>query len=79
MMDTLFSVIAGVLIALQSWSLIEVVKLKVSLGEIKEHLNGEIRLQIGRIISDMESEKYTKRRTHSNFEDRIRRLEDSRV
>lgn len=59
--------ILGIVVALQTWILLEIVKLKVSLSE---H-----RMQIGRIVSDTESEKETRKRVHSNFETRLRALE----
>lgn len=78
MLEAILTVVSMVLIGLQSWALVEVVKLKVSVGEMKEQLNGQIKMQIDRIVSDIESEKDSRRRVHMDFEKRLGHLEGNR-
>lgn len=60
-------VLAGAIIALQSWILLEIVRLKVSVSRGDTQLN--------RIVSEIESEKGTRKRLHADFERRLRTLE----
>lgn len=55
------------MIALQSWILLEIVKLKMAQSGYDS--------QLGRIVSDIESEKDTRKRLHDKFDDRLRALE----
>lgn len=59
--------LAGTLVGLQSWILLELVSLKVSIAQSTT--------QINRIVSDAESEKGTRKRIHEDFERRLRILE----
>lgn len=59
--------IAGVIITLQSWILVEIVRLKIDTANHK--------VQLDRFVSDIESEKGTRARIHSDFESRLRVLE----
>lgn len=58
------------MIALQSWILLEIVKLKMAQSAYDA--------QLGRIVSDIESEKDTRKRLHDRFDERIRELEFNR-
>jgi len=64
MAPALFSVVIG----LQAWILLEIIRLKVNVAEDK--------IQLGRISSDIESEKGTRKRLHDSFEARLRVLEN---
>lgn len=66
-MNELFTIAAGVIVALQGWILLEIISLKVNIGRHDT--------QIGRIVSDIESEKGTRKRTNSDIETRLRVLE----
>lgn len=65
--EVLFSILAGVIIALQSWILIEIIGLKV--------WRAAADAQLGRLVSDAESEKGTHQRVHADYEARLRVLE----
>lgn len=67
MNENIALLVAGVIISIQSWILLEIVRLKVSLGKHDD--------QIGRFLSDVESEKDTRKRVHQDFERRLRALE----
>jgi len=60
-------VIIGALIGLLGWTLKTVNTLMVEIVAL--------RTQVGRLVSDAESEKGTRKRVHDNFEHRIRALE----
>lgn len=55
------------ILGLQTWILLEIVKLKISFGITN--------LRFGRIESDAESEKGTRRRIHIEFAKRLRTIE----
>lgn len=59
----LFSATLGV----QAWILLAISRLQISSAENK--------MQLGRLVSDIESEKGTRKRLHENFDERIRSLE----
>lgn len=69
-MQWLITVPLTIVVALQSWILLEIIKLKIK--------TAEYRFQIGRLVSDIESEKGTRLRLHADFESRLRRLENKR-
>lgn len=64
-------VFCSTMIALQSWILLEIVKLKMAQSGYDS--------QLGRIVSDIESEKDTRKRLHDKFDDRLRALEIHRA
>lgn len=63
----LIEILTSVGIALLGWVLLEIIKIKVDFASF--------RVQIGRIISDIESEKGTRKRLHDDYETRFRTLE----
>lgn len=66
-MEWIYSIAVLTIIALQSWILQKLIGLEMVLTRHDS--------QIGRIVSDAESEKGTKTRINLDFERRIRRLE----
>lgn len=70
MADWLQVLLATIVISLQTWILLEIIKLKVSQTRSD--------VQLGRIVSDIESEKGTRKRLHDDFETRLRTLEHAR-
>lgn len=65
----LFSTIATVLVGLQTWILRGLIMLQI---QVAEH-----RQQLARFVSDVESEKGTRKRIHTDFEARLRAVEFS--
>lgn len=60
-------ILASTIIALQGWILVEVIGLKMK--------SAGYDAQLGRLVSDAESEKETRKRTNSTIEERLRNLE----
>jgi len=60
-------VIVGILVGLLGWTLRTINNLMVEIVAL--------RTQVGRLVSDADSEKGTRKRVHDNFEHRIRALE----
>lgn len=67
MPEWLVPILFGVIISLQGWILLEIIRLKVSAAGYD--------IQLGRIVSDIESEKGTRKRIHIEFDTRLRALE----
>lgn len=66
-MNELVAVGLTAVLAVEGWILIELIALKIKLAKYET--------QLLRIVSDIESEKGTRRRLHEDFENRIRALE----
>lgn len=66
-MEAVISIGIGTILALEGWILLEIIKLKVS--------GGQTDTQMKRIVSDIESEKGTRKRVNEDFERRLRALE----
>lgn len=64
-------ILAGVIISLQGWILAEIIRLKVSSAASAAGYDR----QLSRIVSDIESEKGTRKRLHADFEARLRSVE----
>lgn len=60
-------ILATTIIALQGWILVEVIGLKMK--------SAGYDAQLGRLVSDAESEKETRKRTNSTIDERLRNLE----
>lgn len=69
MPDWLQIIFCTTMLSLQAWILLEIVKLKMTQVAYD--------IQLKRIVSDIESEKGTRKRLHENFENRLRALEFS--
>lgn len=74
MNETVAIFIAGILVSLNAWVLLEIVKVKLSITRYEERLQSYTQ-QLGRIVSDIESEKRNRRDVHADFEKRLRTLE----
>lgn len=70
--------VLSVVVGLQAWILVEIVGLKVKQAKADEKFDG-FKDQLGRIVSDIESEKDTRARLHTDFETRLRTLEHKRT
>lgn len=66
-MEWLYGLVVATIIALQSYILLKLITLEIQLVEL--------RVQVGRLVSDTESEKGTRKRIHDDFESRLRNLE----
>lgn len=66
-MEWLYGIGITTVIALQGWILVEIIGLKLK-GAAHDS-------QLGRLVSDAESEKGTRKRIHDDFERRLRTLE----
>lgn len=66
-MEWLYGIGITTIIALQGWILVEIISLKVKAAGYDS--------QFGRLVSDAESEKGTRKRIHDDFERRLRTLE----
>lgn len=67
MPDWLQAIVVTTTIGLQGWVLVVLYNSNAKMAEF--------RAQLGRIISDIESEKGTRKRVHETFDARIRSLE----
>lgn len=63
----LISIFGSLIVALQSWILLEILRLRVQTARFDQ--------QISRLVSDAESEKETRKRLHEGFEFRLRAVE----
>lgn len=66
-MEWLYGISAATIISLLAWILVEIIGLKVKLAGYDA--------QMGRLVSDAESEKGTRKRIHEDFERRLRAVE----
>lgn len=69
-MEWLYGIGITTVVSLQAWILIEIISLKTK--------GAGYDAQLGRIVSDIESEKGTRKRIHEDFEARLRTLEHGR-
>lgn len=66
-MEWLYGIVVTAIISLQVWILLEIVALKIKVAGYDA--------QLGRLVSDAESEKGTRKRVNDDIERRLRALE----